>query len=517
MGPSFFFLPGFSLVLLVASVAIRSSIPNLIWISLIAGFLSFVVLVFWVCLEKKQLLRLLQVSWVRRSTQKLFSFTLGLLIVIGAMVLSNRPRYNRSLDLSEHHVNSLSRDSQLLIERLIKEKRQVNIKAYFVSSKIQNTFSRLLQLYMELGAPLSVEYFDPQIDIVNAKANKIEDPHIALIEHGGKTERITVFNEESFSNAILRLLINETLDIYFVTGHGEPSISSENQNGLKSAVQALEKEGYTSTALDLSLAGQIPAQADLVILAGPKVNIPVLDQKKISSYLKKGGALLVFLDAIRPADSINRILEPYGLVYNSDFIVLSNDDPRIKTYGQNAAMIDTVSPESQMGFQLFSRGSYLFFSDTRSLNLSSQTVEAYFPLVSDSKALRISDVYIEDDLINLRPDRLSRGKFNLMGIVRSGSTGDVSEGNYIVAFGSSQFILNHKFHKPENRQVFLKTVNYILRKNYFIALDIQSQDDRGTLEIYSRAPVILLSIICFIYPFGYLLLGAFIWYRRKKA
>ena len=513
MPPSFYILPGLALVFYLISVVLNDSFPRLPWVSSTTSLVAAVTLIFWVYRE----VRVFKKIWTSKKTSKAIGLLLLMLLALGAVLLSNRPRYNRSIDLTYNKKNSLSEESRSLVKRLISAKKQVAVKAFFVSPKIQNNFNKKIQQYLEIGAPMVIDFIDPQIDVIKAKANRVTQPHVVIFTLDGKEERINVFNEENISNAMIKLLSENNFNILFTTGHGEPSIDSEMNSGLKLAADALKNEGYSIASLDLNLEKTIPQSTDLLIVVGPKVNVPIAELKEIKEYLRKGGALLVLLDAMRPSDSINQLLEPYGLEFAPDFIVLHSEDPKVKTYGQNAAMIDTASLDKQMGFTFYTQGSHLFLSDTRSLASTNEGVDAYFPLVTDSKALQINEVYSEEDLVRLVPSRLKQGPFNVMGLVSTGSSGDEVKHNYIIAIGSSQFILNDKFFKPENRQLFLKSVNYSLRNSNFVSLSHKRKLERRTLEIVSKGPVVALGLLCFVYPFAYLMIGAIIWYRRKEA
>ena len=513
MQPRFFILPVLAFLLFVLGLGLRQYVLSQTWLYVVSSSLAAFLLAFWIYSEYETIRRV----WEGKRSKQNLGRLLILLLVLGVVVLSNRPRFNRSFDLSDHQDNSLSKQSKTLIERLLLEKKSIHIKGFFVSAKIQRNFKKILQRYLEQGAPITIDFIDPQLDIVSAKANKVEQAHVAIFESDGKQERIVIFNEESISNAILKLLIEDSFNIYFLSGNGEPSISSDAKTGIKLAADALRGEGYNIETINLSTTEVISSKADLLVISGPKVNIPVVELRKLANYIRKGGALLVLLDAMRPSDSVNQLLEPFGLSYNNDFIVLSSDDPKVKIYGQNAAVIDTISSRGSMGLALFNQGDNLFFSDTRSLAQVSQDRDIFFPLRTDAKALQINEVYSEDDLVDIEANRLRQGTHKLMAMVRIKPEADASTKNYIAAFGSSQFIQNDKFNVPGNREVFLKTISFILRKDYFISLSDSRRSSKGTLEIDSRAPVIVLGILCFIYPFGYLLIGALIWYRRKQA
>ena len=76
--------------------------------------------------------------------------------------------------------------------------------------------------------------------------------------------------EAALTNAILKVTRNTKKVVYFVTGHGEPVLTDSDRTGYSVAKQALEEQNYTVQELVLARQLQVPDDAAVVIVAGPR-------------------------------------------------------------------------------------------------------------------------------------------------------------------------------------------------------------------------------------------------------
>ena len=87
--------------------------------------------------------------------------------------------------------------------------------------------------------------------------------------------------------------------VYFVVGHNErPSEGegSEEASGFAFAAEALANENYQVATLLLASQGDVPEDADVVVLAGPTRPFLDVEHEALERYVQRGGALLVLLD-----------------------------------------------------------------------------------------------------------------------------------------------------------------------------------------------------------------------------
>jgi ABC-type uncharacterized transport system involved in gliding motility auxiliary subunit len=104
----------------------------------------------------------------------------------------------------------------------------------------------------------------------------------------------------------------------FTTGHGEraPGGAPDSYGRLASA---LATENYAPEGVGL-FDGRVPADADLVVVAGPKSDFLPVELDALAGYLKGGGGILMLLDP-GSLPNLGRFLASLGIVLGDDFIV----------------------------------------------------------------------------------------------------------------------------------------------------------------------------------------------------
>ncbi|MCH7494432.1 Gldg family protein, partial [bacterium] len=81
----------------------------------------------------------------------------------------------------------------------------------------------------------------------------------------------SVQNTEKLTNAIVKLTRTGEKVVYFLEGHNERAIEGEAANqkdGFSMAAEALRNENYRIERLLLAAKGDVPENADVVIVAG---------------------------------------------------------------------------------------------------------------------------------------------------------------------------------------------------------------------------------------------------------
>ncbi len=121
----------------------------------------------------------------------------------------------------------------------------------------------------------------------------------------GRCELAGFPSEENISNALLRLGRKQQMRVDFLVGHGEVNLASQTQHGYAGLAGALRDAGIQVAALVGPAAEKVPAEASVLVVAGPERNLLPAELSAIESYLERGGRLLVLLE---PGVSTN--LEP---------------------------------------------------------------------------------------------------------------------------------------------------------------------------------------------------------------
>lgn len=113
--------------------------------------------------------------------------------------------------------------------------------------------------------------------------------------------------------ALLQLVEREEQRVYFTQGHGELAVRSQGDRpaAMGALIDDLRGSGYRGIELSLSRDRAIPADATLVVIAGPERPFSREDLDKIEKYLLDDGRLLVALGGRRTG--IEDVLERWGV------------------------------------------------------------------------------------------------------------------------------------------------------------------------------------------------------------
>ncbi len=167
--------------------------------------------------------------------------------------------------------------------------------------------------------------------------------HQDLLElHGseGRLEQVDLFAERAVTGALLRLVSDRPQTIvYCLAGHGELSLEEapgESRRSISQLADYLAAVDVELRKLELTEGTEVPADADVVLIAGPVQPLSVAERAKLSTYLKHGGSALVLMDDVPSRLSVpltpsswESWLANYGVVLGRDFLVtdLAGGDP----------------------------------------------------------------------------------------------------------------------------------------------------------------------------------------------
>lgn len=236
-------------------------------------------------------------------------------------------QYTKKVDLTEQKFYSLSEMSTKYLKGLDKV---VNITIF---APAPDPFREVMDLYKSVTEKVKWNVIDARTNPLEARkfGDAVRNGDI-FIKSEAKTKKISVTElEENFenvlTNAIVEITRTKQLKLYFLAGHGEIAYEQTAQAGRRGeqaqaslgAFRAFLSQRAIETAqLDLGKTGNIPADASMVIIAGPKSDLMASEATALQSYLDKDGKLLALLDV--PAQNfgvsmtnLTGLLKKYGI------------------------------------------------------------------------------------------------------------------------------------------------------------------------------------------------------------
>ena len=260
--------------------------------------------------------------WKRRSTQagtNAFVATLAMLVILGLINFLG-VRYAQRLDLTETQLFTLSPLSQRVVKNL-----QQPVKVWVFDPKSNATDRDLLNNYRWYGTKLEYEFADPQLRPTLAEKFKIQKPGEVYLEYGSARKLLqTVSDAERLSevkltNGIEQLTSDRTDTAYFLQGHGERPLE-QVEGGLSEAVRALKEKNLTAQPLNLAERSQVPEDASVVVVAGPKRALFPGEAQALRNYLATGGSLLLMVDP-EANPGLDNLLTDWGVKLDRQIVI----------------------------------------------------------------------------------------------------------------------------------------------------------------------------------------------------
>ena len=487
-----------------------------------------------------------QARTVRVGTAGFAAF-LAAALLLGLNYLSSR-HYVRG-DWTSTKIFSLSETTRKIVRGLT---QPVRITVFMTrGSRLYNAVNELVNRYRAVSSKIEVEFVDPERQVARAevlvrefgfrqntvlfrcgeKKKYVEEDKLADYDYsamagmGGGQPDIKAFKgEEAFTSAIREVTESRATHVYFSSGHGEPTLESQDRhNGFALAKMLLERENLSVAAWDSLGKGAVPSDANVILVAGPKTAFLEPEAMALEKYLAGGGRVLFMLDPVLPTRGappsdwgLGTLLGNYGLKLGNDIVI----DP------SNA--IPLVGPETvfanHYGTQEIVR------------SLSEESLPVLFPLArSVSKTDKAPAGYVttmlvettadgwgETDLSHLddvkKDDKDNKGPVSIAMAVEpaagSKDTRPPEKPARLVVFGNSRFATNGSIGNAGNANLFLNAIHWLAGEEKLIGIAPKTPEQASLSLTQSQLNRLgLLSMGGM--PLFVVVLGVWVWYRRR--
>ena len=456
------------------------------------------------------------------------STTLGFLAFVGilAFVALIGQRHPLRLDLTEGKRYSISEQSQKIVKALNDD---ISIKGFFQEADPNREQTRdLLETYRYYSKKINYQFIDPDRDPSLAKHYMIRTYGTLVLEGFGKTQTIPTADEESITNAILKLTQEKQRVVYFLTGHGDRDISNFDKDGYSTAKGAIEKENFQVRTLNLLESPKIPEDAALLVVAGPQKALMSTELEALRQYLGRDGRLMLLLEPFSNG-GLGDFLASYGIVISPDIIV----DTMSRVFGASY-LIPVIT---EYGFHKITDGFNVacFFPTARSVK-SAKTIPDLVDLTELASTSPYSWSETEFQFGQPEPPEFDeanddKGPVNvaLIASISSKSSGEGQESDeqragkeenpggqgQILVLGDSDFASNSYLAMQGNSDFFLNSINYLAQQENLITLERPKTS--GTPLTLSRSQSQLLFWVgLLLMPAVVLVSGLIVFRLRRK-
>ncbi|MCY4024903.1 MAG: DUF4350 domain-containing protein [Acidobacteria bacterium] len=260
----------------------------------------------------------------RRQTRYGAVATSGIVLALGIVVAVNYilSRQNVRWDLTAGGQYSLSDQTRRVLESL---ESPISVLVFAREEEFPGYRDRLGE-YEYISSQVTVEYVDIDGDPVRARQYDVQSYGTVVFEYGDRVERVVSTSEQELTNGLIRAVEGEERTVYFVQGHGERDPASSEREGYSALVEALERDNLGVETVVLAQTGAVPADATVLVIAGPETDLLPAEANLVREWLDGGGKLLLLLDPPEAADepdapNLVALAADWGMEIGTDVVV----------------------------------------------------------------------------------------------------------------------------------------------------------------------------------------------------
>ncbi|HOT71387.1 MAG TPA: Gldg family protein, partial [Clostridia bacterium] len=273
------------------------------------------------------------------------------------------------------------------------------------------------------------------------------------------------------------------------------------------ARDVMELNGYDVSSFDLRANMEIPADANILLIVNPTIDLLEEEVKLLDDFMNKGGSMMICLGAQETNEkypNIQKFLDFYNIQYNYD---------RIKEYDTNSYMASNqyyIFPEivgSEATLNVYGNISYLLTPNARSIRLlnKSKSFLAVNPL--------------------LRTSSLSKQEASVIGYDSTSgaayigaSARSLATECRLVVLGSTDFmrdyiLVNNKAYEADSSKFFIGLLNWL--EGDYSRVNIEEKNYFVNILSITASQANFVAVLLYVLPALILLTGGIVYLKRR--
>lgn len=461
-----------------------------------------------------------QLRWQNNFFVLLFLAVIGLLAWVSL-------QYEFNADWTNNKRNTPSDATITLLEKIT---APILIQG-FVSNEnktLAAEISHLVQGYQRFKTNITLQFVDPKIELALAREIGVRNEGELLIHFEDRQEHVLAATEKNLTNAIQRLARIQENWLLFLEGHDERSPYGGSNFDYSTWHDIMKSKGILVRTYNLASNPNIPENTAALVIADPQKPLLPGEVRIILDFLESGGNLLWLLEpnseqGLEPLAEMLGIERLQGMVVDPNTQLLGINDPRftlIPEYPRN-----TIT-ENLNSMSVFPTAQALeFFGD--------DTWDASTLLETLPRTWAESEEITAD--VSLDPSQDIPGPL-VIGLSLSRSTDDKDDeldldtlapaGNEeneqmlneqrVIVIGDSDFSSDAYIGQAGNLDFAMNLINWLTKSDAFISIPNKTSIDHS-LNLSKTKQMIIGFGFLLVIPLSLLLIGLFIWFRRKNA
>ncbi len=221
--------------------------------------------------------------------------------------------------------------------------QKVEVIGFFrPTESARGVLSQAVDLYRQYTDQLEIRFINPDnppANLVEKYDLKSQSPRIVVAAENGQFAKLRIPTEELLTNALIKVAEREPRKVYFLTGHGEPSIDAQKtEEGFARVASSLRNEGFVVEAVALVDRANVPDDATVLVIAGSQSPLLPNEVEALKTFLDRGGRAMVLLEPGYQY-GLDRVFRPYGVDVGDDVVIEPNPAAKAQGFGPDAPVI----------------------------------------------------------------------------------------------------------------------------------------------------------------------------------
>jgi ABC-type uncharacterized transport system involved in gliding motility auxiliary subunit len=429
-----------------------------------------------------------------------------LLVALASLIAFFAREYRAEYDLTQNARNTLSQQTR---DVLAKFNGPLKVTVYATRQDARGDARKQVQdflaPYQRAKPDLAVTVVDPREEPKLAQAAGIRVNGESVVEYNQKSEHLTEYNEQSFINAVMRLARSSERLVMALDGHGERRLNGAANHDLGEFGKQLAAKGFKTNSLNLAVAQDVPANASMLLIATPQVDLQPAEVQKIKQYVQKGGNLLWLIDP-EPLRGLQPVAEALGLTLGPGTVV----DPDATRFNAAPTMAIAANYGRHPITDNFRLNTVFPFARQIGVNES-----------GDWRVTRLVEVaprgWVEmgklDGTIAFDKARDVPGPVNIAVALER----NINErAQRVVVVGNGHFLSNQFLGNGGNLDFGVNAINWLAGDDALITIQPRPSLD-SSLELGRGAQYVILFGFLIFLPLAFVGGGVGVWWRRRKS
>ena len=510
--------------LVVAAVAVRFLRPEWDQYAVYAAWAGLACVVLYTLGQWREIIDYFRQRNARYGAIASVSVLVFLAILVAVNYLSFRQ--NKRWDLTQNQQYTLSDQTVKLLKNL---DQPVKFLVFDRADGFDRFRTTLEEYKYQSPSKVNVEYVDVDKKPVETKQYQVQSYGTVVVEYKGRTERVTTPEEQDLTGGLVKVLNPNKKKVYFLQGHGEKDVDSSDRDGYSEVKNALGRDNYEVAKIVLAQEKDVPADASVVVVAGPRTDLFQPEADMLQRFLRKGGHVFVMIDP--PDDKtpatpvLDALLKDWDFQADKDVVVdASGMGQLIGTDASVPVVAQYPSHPITDRFNVITA-----FPLARSITpiLPASNGRAAVPIIQTSARswAEMDMAQLKSGRVELNADKGDKAGPVTIGAVTATTATDVPKADptktderppesRFVTIGDSDFAANYAIRIQGNEDLFVNTINWLAQQENLISIR-PKPPSQSHLTITARQANAVLMMSLLVIPALVFGTGVYTWWRKR--